>query len=60
MFIIHCEKNYEIDNNKHNEDPNNKSVENLEKYHSYLFSYISEYQQITKERCGAYIRHTHG
>ena len=47
MFIIHCEKNYEIDNNKHNEDPNNKSVENLEKYHSYLFSYISEYQQIT-------------
>ena len=47
LFIIHCEKNYEMENNKNDKDPNNKSVENLEKYHSYLFSYLSEYQQIT-------------
>jgi hypothetical protein len=47
LFIIHCEKNYEMENNRNNEDLNNKSVKNLEKYHSYLFSYLSEYQQIT-------------
>ena len=48
LFIIHIEKNYEVEmNNKKNEDPNNKSVENLEKHYSYLFSYISEYQQVT-------------
>ena len=47
MFIIHIEKNYDIENNRNEEDPNNKSVENLEKYHSYFFSYLSEYKQIT-------------
>ncbi len=47
LFIIHCEKNYEMENNRNNKDLNNKSVKNLEKYHSYLFSYLSEYQQIT-------------
>ena len=29
------------------ENANDKTVENLEKYHSYFFSYLSEYQQIT-------------
>ena len=47
LFIIHMEKNYEGEIKRNNEDPNNKSVENLEKYHSYLFSYLSEYQQVT-------------
>ena len=47
LFIIHLEKNYEtgIINNIKNVD--NKSVEKLSKYHSYFFSFISEYQQIT-------------
>ena len=47
LFIIHIEKNYNVEMKLNNEEQNNKSVENLEKYHSYLFSYLSEYQQIT-------------
>ena len=47
LFIIHIEKNYNVEMKLNNEEQNNKSVENLEKYHSYLFSYLSEYQQLT-------------
>ena len=47
LFIIHIEKNYENDNKGNKEEQNNKSVENLERYHSHFFSYLSEYQQIT-------------
>ena len=47
LFIIHIEKNHNVEMKLNIEEQNNKSVENLEKYHSYLFSYLSEYQQIT-------------
>ena len=47
LFIIHIEKNYDGEKKGNNEDQNNKSVENLEKYHSNFFSFLSEYQQIT-------------
>ena len=47
LFIIHIEKNYDLENKRNEEDPYNKSVENLEKYHSHFLSYLSEYQQIT-------------
>ena len=47
LFIIHIEKNYESKNNNAQNDNPNKSVEYLEKYHSFLFSFLSEYQQIT-------------
>ena len=40
LFIIHIEKNY-------NKDNFSKSIEYLEKYHSYFFSFLSEYKQIT-------------
>jgi len=39
LFIIHIEKKYEFENNK----KENKDF----KYHSFFFSFISEYQQIT-------------
>ena len=47
LFIIHIEKNHNVEMKLNIDEQNNKSVENLEKYHSYLFSYLSEYQQIT-------------
>ena len=47
LFIIHIEKNYDLENNHNNEKDKNKSVEYLEQYHSYFLSFISEYQQIT-------------
>ena len=47
LFIIHVEKNYDVDIKGNNEEQNKKSVENLEKYHSSFFSFLSEYQQIT-------------
>ena len=47
LFIIHIEKNYDLENNNNNEKDKNKSVEYLEQYHSYFLSFISEYQQIT-------------
>ena len=47
LFVLHIEKNYENEKNMNNEELNNKAVETMEKYHSYLFSYLSEYQQIT-------------
>ena len=40
LFIIHIEKNYK-------KDSFDKSIEYLEKYHSYFFSFLSEYKQIT-------------
>ena len=46
LFIIHIEKNYDIEN-KNDEDAEKKAVQYLEKYHSYFLSYLSEYQQIT-------------
>ena len=49
LFVIHINKNYghEIHDDYEDENPNNLTVENLEKYHSYFFSFLSEYQQIT-------------
>ena len=47
LFILHIQKNYDVEKNMKNEDPNKKSVEHLEKYHSYFLSYLSEYKQIT-------------
>ena len=47
LFIIHIEKNYDIEKKEEDEENENKSVEFLEKYHSYFFSFLSEYQQIT-------------
>ena len=49
LFIIHIDKNYghEMHDDDNEENPNNLTVENLEKYHSYFFSFLSEYQQIT-------------
>ena len=47
IFIIHIEKNYELQNNKKGNEDHNQSVEYLERYHSFFFSFISEYQQIT-------------
>jgi len=47
LFIIHVEKNYDVDIKGNKEDQNKKSVQNLEKYHSSFFSFLSDYQQIT-------------
>ena len=47
LFIIHIDKNYGHEMDNDDENPNNLTVENLEKYHSYFFSFLSEYQQIT-------------
>ena len=40
LFIIHIDKNYGIENK-------NELVKSLENYHSFFFSFLSEYQQIT-------------
>ena len=46
LFIIHIEKNYiPVDDDE--ENSNDKTTKYLEKYHSYFFSFLSEYQQIT-------------
>ena len=47
LFIIHIEKNYDKEKIKKEEEDKNKPIEYLEKYHSYFFSFLSEYQQIT-------------
>ena len=47
LFIIHLEKNYDKQKREKNENEENNPVEYLEKYHSYFFSFLSEYQQIT-------------
>ena len=46
LFIIHIEKNLYKEKNNDMEN-NDEPVEFLEKYHSYFFSFLSEYQQIT-------------
>ena len=47
LFIIHIDKNYGYKIKQDDENINNLTVENLEGYYSYFFSFLSEYQQIT-------------
>ena len=47
LFIIHINKNYGYKIKPDNENLNNLTVENLERYHSYFLSFLSEYRQIT-------------
>ena len=46
LFIIHIEKNYNKKGQK-NDEKVDKSIEYLEKYHSFFFSFLSDYKQIT-------------
>ena len=45
LFIIHIEKNK--DTKKNNEKLKDLSIEYLQRYQSYFFSFLSDYQQIT-------------